>query len=131
MCIMGGKQMPWTWSVRIVTSPLTQSGPKATRTPTLPSSALQSHPSAEGVPRRAPHWSGVSFCSSESEEDACFKTKVPEVPVVAQQKRIQLVSMRMQVRNLASLSGLRIWHFRELWCRLQMQLGSCVAVAVV
>ena len=23
------------------------------------------------------------------------------------------------------------WHCRELWCRLQMQLGSRVAVAVV
>ena len=31
---------------------------------------------------------------------------------------------------LASISGLRIWHCRELWCRLQTQLGSGVAVAV-
>ena len=53
------------------------------------------------------------------------------VPVVAQQKRIQLVPMRMQVQSLASLSGLRIWHCRELQYRLQMQLGSHVAVAVV
>ena len=29
--------------------------------------------------------------------------------------------MRMQVRSLASLSGLRIWCCRELWCRLQFQ----------
>ena len=36
--------------------------------------------------------------------------------------------MRMQVRSLASLSGLRIWTSRELWCRSQMQLGSHVAV---
>ena len=28
------------------------------------------------------------------------------------------------------LSGLRIWHCHELWCRLQMWLGSCVAMAV-
>ena len=38
------------------------------------------------------------------------------VPIVAQQKQTQLVSMRMQVRSLASLSGLGIWHFSELWC---------------
>ena len=39
--------------------------------------------------------------------------------------------MRMQVRSLASLSGLRIQYCRDLWCRLQMQLGSGVAVAVM
>ena len=32
---------------------------------------------------------------------------------------------------LVSLSGLRSWPGRELWCRLQMQPGSPVAVAVV
>ena len=32
---------------------------------------------------------------------------------------------------LASLSGLRIWGCCKLWCRLQTQLGSHVAVAVV
>ena len=36
---------------------------------------------------------------------------------MAQQKRIRLGTMRLQVRSLASLSGLRIWHCRELWCR--------------
>ena len=39
--------------------------------------------------------------------------------------------MRLQVRSLASFSGLRIKHCHELWCRSQMQLGSGVAVAVV
>ena len=39
------------------------------------------------------------------------------VPVLAQWKRIWLVSMRIQVRTLASLSGLRIWHCGELWFR--------------
>ena len=38
--------------------------------------------------------------------------------------------MGMQVRSLASLSGLRILHCHELWCRSQVQLGSGVAVAV-
>ena len=32
---------------------------------------------------------------------------------------------------LASLSGLSIWRYCELWCRLQTQLGSHIAVAVV
>ena len=47
-----------------------------------------------------------------------------------QWKHIQLVSMRMWVQSLALLSGLRIWGCCELWCRLQMRLGSHVAVAV-
>ena len=42
------------------------------------------------------------------------------VPIMAQQKQIGLVSMRMQVQSLALLGGLRIQHCRELWCRLQM-----------
>ena len=33
--------------------------------------------------------------------------------------------------DLAWLSGLRIWHYRELWCRSQIQLRSGVVVAVV
>ena len=53
------------------------------------------------------------------------------VPVVVQRKRIRLGTMRWQVRSLASLSGLRILHCRELWCRSQTRLGSRVAVAVV
>ena len=45
-------------------------------------------------------------------------------------KQIQLVSRRMQLRFLASFSGLRIWRRRELWCRSQIWLGSGVDVAV-
>ena len=37
---------------------------------------------------------------------------------MVQWKRIRLVSMRTQVRSLASLSGLRTRHCCELWCRL-------------
>ena len=37
---------------------------------------------------------------------------------MAQWKQIPLGTMRLWVRSLASLSGLRIWHCRELWCRL-------------
>ena len=39
--------------------------------------------------------------------------------------------MRTQIQSLAPLSGLRIWHCRELWYSSQTQLGSHVAVAVV
>ena len=39
--------------------------------------------------------------------------------------------MRLQVRSLPLLSGLRIWRCYELWCRSQMQLRSHVAVAVL
>ena len=55
------------------------------------------------------------------------------VPILAQRKQIQLGTMSLRVRSLASLSGLRIRRrlCRELWCRLQTRLGSCVAVALV
>ena len=49
---------------------------------------------------------------------------------MAQRNQIRLGSMRLWVRSLASLSGLRIRRCHELWCRLQKQLGSRVAVAV-
>ena len=60
-----------------------------------------------------------------------FITEGLGVPVVAQQKRIRLGTMRFRVRPLASLHGLRIWCCCDLWCRSQMQLGSGVAVALV
>ena len=50
---------------------------------------------------------------------------------MAQQKRIQLGTMTLQVQSLALLSRLRIWRCHELCCRSQIQLGSCFAVALV
>ena len=50
---------------------------------------------------------------------------------MVQQKLIQLGTMRLWVRSLASLSGLRIRRGGELWCRSRKRLGSCIAVAVV
>ena len=49
---------------------------------------------------------------------------------MAQRKQIRLGTMRLQVRFLPSISGLRIRHCQELWCRSQMQLGSGVDVAM-
>ena len=42
--------------------------------------------------------------------------------MVAQRKRIRLVSMRPWVRSLASLRGLKIWHCHEL-CRCGLDLA--------
>ena len=53
------------------------------------------------------------------------------VPVVAQRKRTQLVLMGMRLQSWTLLNGLRILGCHELWCRLQMWLGSGVAMAAV
>ena len=59
------------------------------------------------------------------------KKKTSGVPVVAQQVMdLTFLSMRMQVRSLASLSGLRICQCRRLCHRSYMRLGFGVAVAV-
>ena len=38
--------------------------------------------------------------------------------------------MRLWVQSLASFSGLRIQCCHELWCRSQMQLGSCISSCI-
>ena len=48
----------------------------------------------------------------------------------AARNEIRLGMMRLQVRSLVLLTGLKIQHCCELWCRSQMQLRSGVAVAV-
>ena len=50
---------------------------------------------------------------------------------MAQQKQIQLASMRLQFLSLASLGRLRIRHCRELQRRLQTRLRSSIAVTVL
>ena len=62
--------------------------------------------------------------------NSLIKKKKPGLPFVAQWKGIWLVSMRMWVQSLASISGLRIQRCRELWCQLQTQLRSHIAMAV-
>ena len=59
-----------------------------------------------------------------------FRIFVHGVPVVVQRKRILLGTMRLWVLSLASLSGLKIRHYRELWCSSQTLLGSDIAVAL-
>ena len=52
------------------------------------------------------------------------------VPVVAQCLANLTGNHEVVGSSPGSLSGLRIWHCRELCCRLQTWLGSHVAVAV-
>ena len=59
-----------------------------------------------------------------------LKSREMGVPVMVQQKQIWLGTMRLWVRSLASLSGLRIRRCWELWCRSQTRLRSGVAMAV-
>ena len=61
-------------------------------------------------------------------EQYCLKKLECGIPIVVQQKWIQLGTVRLRVRSLASLSGLRIRCCHELWCRLQTRLRSGVAV---
>ena len=59
------------------------------------------------------------------------KNYILAVTVVAKQKQMRLGTVRLRVRSLAPLSGLRIQRCCELWCRSQTRLRSCVAGAVV
>ena len=66
--------------------------------------------------------------SSSAPEKQKLKV-LPGIPIVAQQKWTQLLTMIMQNQFLVLLSGLRIWCYLELWCRLQAWLGCGIAVA--
>ena len=64
--------------------------------------------------------------------DGCclqLRKEVGGVPIMAQQKRVHLGTVRVQVRSLALHSELRTQCCHELWWRLKMWLGSGVAVA--
>ena len=52
----------------------------------------------------------------------CF----PEFLLWLRGNKPDLVSMRMWAQCLAPLSGIRIWHCCELWCRLQIWCGCGV-----
>ena len=76
------------------------------------------------IPSRA--WSGAWDINSYKvifEEGKMMQISIRGVPVMAQWKQIQLVSMRMWVRYLASLIGLGIWHCYELCCSLVCRHG--------
>ena len=46
------------------------------------------------------------------------------------QEVINLTSIHEDMSSIPGLSELRIWRCCELWCTLQLWLGSCVAVAM-
>ena len=69
-----------------------------------------------------PRGLGVGTPMSTVDRKKKAKTKqiyiyIKGVPIVAQWKRVRLLSMRMGVRSLASISGLMIWCGSELSCR--------------
>ena len=71
-------------------------------------------------------------CEAEAQKQVKpkFKNFHNGVLVMARQKRIRKGTMRLQLWSPSSLSGVRIWHCRELWCRSQTWLRSRVAVAL-
>ena len=90
---------------------------------TGPSHLLHNSPAAQTLVRRnVPTRVGYNPGPSQ---DCPFL----EFPSQLSGLRTQL-SMRLRVRSLASLSGLRIRRCFELWCRSKRWLGSQVAVAV-
>ena len=58
----------------------------------------------------------------------CWKRVDGEFPLWLSRLWTQLESMSMQVQSLALLSWLTIWSYHRVWYRLQMQLGSCMAM---
>ena len=81
-------------------------------------------------------WNKTDIISAMRELSMVGKRNMKEVtlggvPLMVPQKRIQLGTMRLRVRSLASLSGLRIQCSCELWCRSQTPFRSGIAVAVV
>jgi len=76
-----------------------------------------------------PYATGMALSKRHVAEKKKKKKKGIGVPVMAQWLT-NLRTMRLQVRSLALLSGLRIQRCGELWCRSQTWLGSCIAVAL-
>ena len=70
------------------------------------------------------------FCFENPEVTYFLKNNLMAVPIMVQRKRIRLGTMSLQVRSLALLSGLRIWHCCELWCR-SAAVALMAAVALI
>ena len=85
-------------------------------------------------PRLQPHptsWLQTSGCFLSKCPITFIKEAPEEFPLWLSRLWTWLVSMRRRVLSLTSLSGLRIQHCHELWCRSQTRLRSQVAAVVV
>ena len=67
---------------------------------------------------------------SQGKTEESSRSEGIEIPIVAQQKQSLTSIPEGAGSTLVSLSGLRIRHYHELWCMLQMWLGFGVAVVV-
>ena len=78
-------------------------------------------------------WGGGQNASlpSTHKQGTAEEAEDQEFPLGLSRLGTRLVTMRTQIQSLVPLSGLRIWLCHGLLCRLQMWLGSQVAVAVV
>ena len=80
--------------------------------------------------KKRKRWKDILSLREFSQQFITFNGVYLEFLLQLSELGTRLVFMRIQVRSLAFLSGSRIWCCYELWCRLQMQLGSCIAVTV-
>ena len=71
---------------------------------------------------------GTSICHGAAVK---FKILYTGVPVMAQWLTNPTRNHEVGGSIPGLAQGLRIWHCHELWCRLQTQLGSCIAAALV
>ena len=79
------------------------------------------HPKVTNAPQKLFYYLSSKVCTENSEY--YFSKNITQgVPLVAQRKQIRLASMRMQVRSVASLSGLRIWCCYSCGVGRQLQL---------
>jgi len=75
--------------------------------------------------------SSIQPCGHEKGKlTTLINIKYPGVPVVAQWLTNPTRNHEVAGSIPALLSGLTMQRCRELWCRLQTRLGSCVAVAL-
>ena len=80
----------------------------------------------ESVSQCSRHW--WSHCATVGTPTFILINIISGEFLLAQQKRIQLVTMRLQVQYLTLLSGLRIQRCHDLWCRSQTLLRFYVVV---
>ena len=102
--------------------PHTQALSPSSSLPLAPVNPTQGSRSTSSPPGCLPARSQVQVLPPVLGSRECWGTvpkpqHVLEVPIMAQQSQTWLVSMRTWVRSLISLSGLRIRHCSELWCR--------------